>query len=154
MLRLQRNDYLSKNFQYCEAYVSREYPNHTSDLRNYAGGWNELIYIQANDVLQPMRDHLNKPIIVENWFRDEWLNDKVGGWEHSLHLIGLATDVKTEKLTDLFILYKFCKEQLRDILCEIILYTDEHGNPKFLHVARKMYGKKEIVKKTIYKPTR
>lgn len=151
MLLLKPDDYLTKNFQYKEVCVSARYPDYVLELLKTVGGFNEFAFILADDILQPARDHIDAPIHITRWFADPYLNEIIGGTYNSLHLKCLAADITTDKKTDLFQIYAFIKASLIDKVCELILYTDEHNNPIFIHVARKMWGRKIIIKKTIYK---
>lgn len=43
-------------------------------------------------VLQPVRDHLGRPITLLSGYRPEWLNKMVGGSLTSDHMVGRAAD--------------------------------------------------------------
>lgn len=45
-------------------------------------------------VLQPLRDALNAPIVITSGFRPLWLNTMVGGSVESAHLDGRAADFR------------------------------------------------------------
>lgn len=47
-------------------------------------------------VLEPLRQHLGKPIIVTSGYRSKELNKAVGGVENSQHLVGEAADLHIE----------------------------------------------------------
>ena len=47
----------------------------------------------AQNVLQPLRDTLGKPITITSGFRNKLLNQKVGGASNSQHLYGQAADI-------------------------------------------------------------
>ena len=47
-------------------------------------------------VLEPLRQHLGKPIIVTSGYRSKELNKAVGGVENSQHLVGEAADLLIE----------------------------------------------------------
>ena len=47
-------------------------------------------------VLEPLRQHLGKPIIVTSGYRSKELNKAVGGVENSQHLVGEAADLRIE----------------------------------------------------------
>lgn len=48
----------------------------------------------CENVLQPLRDALNKPIKVNSCFRSSQVNAKVGGAKSSQHLCGKAADIE------------------------------------------------------------
>lgn len=63
----------------------------------------------ANEVLQPIRDKYNKPIIISSGYRCEELNAKVGGVSNSAHKYGLAADLDVGGINEnkeLFLLIK------------------------------------------------
>ena len=47
----------------------------------------------AQNVLQPLRDMLGKPITITSGFRNKLLNQKVRGASNSQHLYGQAADI-------------------------------------------------------------
>lgn len=47
----------------------------------------------VQNVLQPLRDMLGKPITITSGFRNKLLNQKVGGASNSQHLYGQAADI-------------------------------------------------------------
>ncbi len=49
--------------------------------------------------LQPLRDKLNKPMIISSGFRSHKLNKLVGGASNSQHLSGQAADFKVQGMT-------------------------------------------------------
>lgn len=55
----------------------------------------------CQEVLEPLRQHLGKPIIISSGYRCPKLNKLVGGSPNSQHLTGEAADLHTESLTEL-----------------------------------------------------
>lgn len=55
----------------------------------------------SRDILQPLRDHLGKPITISSGYRSVQLNKKVGGAKNSQHCLGLAADIHVAGITDL-----------------------------------------------------
>jgi hypothetical protein len=49
--------------------------------------------------LQPIRDKLNKPMIITSGYRCEELNNKIGGVKNSQHTKGQAVDFKVKGMT-------------------------------------------------------
>lgn len=47
----------------------------------------------AENVLQPLRDHINRPVIVTSGFRSKAVNSAVGGSKTSGHMLGTAADI-------------------------------------------------------------
>lgn len=53
------------------------------------------------EVLEPLRQHLGKPVIISSGYRCPKLNKLVGGAPNSQHLTGEAADLHTESLSEL-----------------------------------------------------
>lgn len=56
-------------------------------------------------VLQKIRDHFAKPVVITSAYRNDAYNKKVGGADYSQHKYGMAADiyisgVSTEKIAD------------------------------------------------------
>jgi len=49
--------------------------------------------------LQRMRDHINKPINVSSCYRSPEHNKRIGGSIGSLHMLGMAADIKIKGMT-------------------------------------------------------
>jgi len=65
----------------------------------------------ANRCLETIRNHFNKPLIVNCIFRCQILNTKVGGATNSQHRFGQACDF-TVSGADLKIVFAWCKANL------------------------------------------
>lgn len=50
-------------------------------------------------VLEPLRVHIDKPLIVNSGYRSQAVNMKVGGSKTSSHMNGLAADIRVEGMT-------------------------------------------------------
>lgn len=48
----------------------------------------------ANNVLQPLRNYLAKPITINSGYRSIQVNKAVGGVSNSQHIAGCATDIR------------------------------------------------------------
>lgn len=53
-------------------------------------------------LLQPLRDFAGRPIYIASGYRSEKLNDAIGGADGSQHTYGMAVDIKTTNLAELF----------------------------------------------------
>lgn len=62
-------------------------------------------------VLQPLRDDLQRPILITSGLRPEWLNTLIGGSRTSVHRFGRAADFKVVGMTPLAVCRRV--EQLR-----------------------------------------
>ena len=54
----------------------------------------ENLKILCERVLQPVRDHFGKVVTVSSGFRDQILNNALGGSEKSQHCLGMAADIE------------------------------------------------------------
>ena len=56
----------------------------------------DVIFIDSElvDVLQKIRDHFGKPLIINSGFRTASYNKKIGGATYSQHLYGKAADIR------------------------------------------------------------
>ena len=109
----------------------------------------------CENILQPLRDEYNKPIIVSSGFRCEKLNKAVGGSPTSEHRYGMAADIHSISDT---------KEDNKEIFDLIVKMDLPYGqlinefNYDWIHVSynptRKRHEKLEALKnngKTVYK---
>lgn len=53
-----------------------------------------FIDLELVDVIQKIREHFDKPVIITSGYRTEPYNKKVGGVNQSQHLYGRAVDIK------------------------------------------------------------
>lgn len=110
----------------------------------------------VDHLLDPLREKLNRPIIVVSCFRSKQVNDAVGGATNSQHMAnnGAAADIKCYNNSLLFQVIKnnFMFDQL-------IWEFGDSLQPQWVHVSLKQTGnRKQILKakkingKTIYQP--
>lgn len=61
----------------------------------------DTIFIDSDlvELLQKIRDHFGKPVIINSGYRTEPYNKKVGGANQSQHLYGRAVDIKINGVT-------------------------------------------------------
>ena len=81
---------LTPNFTLAELTVTNSGIDNTPSARDI-----ERLRALALKILQPLRDHLNAPVIVNSAFRTERVNRAVGGSATSQHVTGEAADVWT-----------------------------------------------------------
>lgn len=80
----------------------------------------------VNNVLDPLREHLGKPITITSGYRCPALNEAIGGVAVSQHMFGEAADIKSPGIKPIK-LFNYIKDN-----CEydqLILY------PTFVHVS-------------------
>ena len=99
----------------------------------------ENIKALVENVLDPLREQLGKPIYVNSGYRCPRHNLKVGGAVNSQHLKGEAADIRCE---DNVMLLRLIKEQ--GVFDQMIVYDS------FIHVSYKRFGgnRKQVLRKT------
>jgi hypothetical protein len=89
---------LSPNFHMSELTVSQ-----TAARRglNNTPGKAEIVNLSrlCKTILQPLRDHLKRPILVTSGYRSPAVNQAVGGSGTSAHCFGLAADIHVPGMT-------------------------------------------------------
>lgn len=92
------------------------------------------IRILVHNVLQPLRDHIGKPLVINSGYRCKVLNSELGGSITSQHLKGEAADLRCQGTTEVLLLaqtvirYKIPFDQM-------VLYD------KFLHISFNSKGR-------------
>lgn len=64
-------------------------------LSHVLGNINALV----NNVLDPLRAMIGRPIIITSGYRNKWVNDLVGGSKTSQHMEGKAADIHVQGCT-------------------------------------------------------
>lgn len=101
----------------------------------------------AENIFQPVREHFNKPIRINSFFRCVELNKAIGGSSSSQHCKGEAIDVDgLGGLTNKEI-FDYIRENL-DWDQLINEFPDENGEPSWVHFSFKANGKnrKQVLK--------
>lgn len=141
--RIERDDYrnrikvinerirkmkLSKNFTLAELTKSGT-ANRLGIINIPTKEANKNLRVLCDQVLQPLRDHFG-PIRITSGYRNERLNEAVGGVETSQHVKGEAVDIKPIKasLEDVF-LY-ICHNMDID---QVIL--EKSGDSEWIHIS-------------------
>ena len=52
----------------------------------------------CENVLQPLRDYLGEPVVINSGFRSQAVNMAVGGAKNSQHVLGEAADIRCKDL--------------------------------------------------------
>jgi uncharacterized protein YcbK (DUF882 family) len=82
---------LTKNFTLDELTVSQEAAR--SGIKNKPNGTQiESLRILCENVLQPLRDRVKRPVVVSSGFRSITINRRIGGAATSQHCKGQAAD--------------------------------------------------------------
>jgi len=99
-----------------------------------------LKYLVEN-ILDPLRDMINEPIIINSGYRSPMVNKSIGGVPSSQHVKGEAADIECSDNAKLFNLIKnnFLFDQL-------IWEKGDNKQPSWVHVSLKKTGnRKEIL---------
>ena len=80
-------------------------------------------------ILDIVRVHIGKPILVNSGYRCKRLNEIVGGVQNSMHTKGLAADFRTKEKEDINIMFEFLKRnQEKFKIIELLNYKT------FIHI--------------------
>lgn len=80
-------------------------------------------------ILDIVRAHMGKPILVNSGYRCKKLNEMVGGVQKSMHTKGLAADIRTGKKEDINTIFEFLKTNQKEFkIIELINYKT------FIHI--------------------
>lgn len=89
--------------------------------------------ILCRDILEPLRERINLPLIVNSAFRSAAVNLAVGGVSNSQHLIGQAADIHTQ-LNDDLLLWTV----INNMVSQGLLHVGQciwYRKSKFVHVS-------------------
>ena len=90
----------------------------------------------CREVLQPLRDHLGRPVVISSGYRCRELNEKVGGAKNSQHMRGEAADIRVKDSREL-------TETMRFIMDETEfdqLIREKSATGEWVHVSYKRNG--------------
>lgn len=95
----------------------------------------------VHNILEPLRNLLEKPIIINSGFRSKKVNEAVGGVSNSQHLQGLAADIRVSPsdIPRVFYILKALKH------CDQVL-----GGRSFIHISWVVNGNPRQVYKQNY----
>ena len=91
----------------------------------------------CENVLQPLRDHLGKPVVINSGFRSQAVNMAVGGANNSQHMKGEAADIKCKDFPYAKQIYAWIMDNLK--FDQVIL--ERKGNAVWVHVSYRANGK-------------
>lgn len=95
----------------------------------------------AERVLQPLRDHVGKPLIVNSGYRTVALNNYLKGAKNSYHVYGCAADLKMDNWEMAYDCASFVTRELP--FNEVII--SKRDSSIWLHVAYRMGDTKRYV---------
>lgn len=95
----------------------------------------------AEKVLQPIRDLVGTPITISSGFRNEVVNNLVGGVANSQHRKGQAADISAKGMKARVLFAKIVKSTIP--YDQVILYDDGENN--FVHISYNKAGNRKQV---------
>ena len=132
---------LSKNFKYeelCHSGVAER-----KGLRNRPKTKEEERVVIENlkalcmEVLQPLRDYLEKPVVISSGYRSEEVNRMVGGVKGSQHLKGEAADIHVENTEHLLKIMHFIMEETD---FDQLIWEKNKAGTQWVHVSFRRNG--------------
>lgn len=109
----------------------------------------EALRLLCLHVLQPLREHLGRPITITSGYRSPALNEAVGGSKASQHSKGEAADIKVRGIPAEDLARTIASLGLPVDQC--IWYADDNGGQ--VHVSYRAIGRREFLhspKKGVY----
>lgn len=103
---------------------------------------NNLISLVEN-LLDPLREFLGKPIFVSSGYRCKALNSKVGGSKTSQHMKGQAADIYLKGLSNIVIAKVLVVSDLQWDQC--IIEKETLQNPQWIHLSYKTSGNRNQI---------
>ena len=91
----------------------------------------------CENVLQPLRNHLGKPVVINSGFRSQAVNMAVGGAKNSQHTKGEAADIKCKDYPYAKKIYAWIMDNLE--FDQVIL--ERKGKSVWVHVSFRTNGK-------------
>jgi hypothetical protein len=135
---------ISKHFtlaEFCNSAAAKRY-----GISNIADDKSiKNLTILAETILEPIREHFEKPIHITSGYRSPALNKKIGGAHNSQHLIGQAVDIDNDN-TDVSNseIFNFIKNNLK--YDQLIWEFGNDENPAWVHVSFSNKPRKQILK--------
>ena len=132
---------LSKNFTYeelCHSGVAER-----KGLRNRPKTKEEERVVIENlkalcmEILQPLRDYLEKPVVISSGYRSEEVNRMVGGVKGSQHLKGEAADIHVENTEHLLKIMHFIMEETD---FDQLIWEKNKAGTQWVHVSYRRKG--------------
>jgi len=119
---------LSKHFTLSEMTVSqtasRKGIDNTPGQKEIAA-----LALLCKEVLEPIRAHFDRPVIVTSGFRSVALNKRIGGSATSQHCKGEAADFTVPGVSN----FELCKWMERNLNYDQLIY--EYGESGWVHVS-------------------
>jgi hypothetical protein len=127
---------LSKNFSLAELTKTSVKADNTPNAEQI-----ENMRALCEKILQPLRDHMGKPMRINSCFRSNAVNKAVGGSTTSQHSQGEAADIEFDGFDNLALAKKIIELKLPfdQLIAEFLVPGDPNGG--WIHVSHKRSGK-------------
>ena len=89
------------------------------------------------EVLQPLMDYLEKPVVISSGYRSEEVNRMVGGVKGSQHLKGEAADIHVENTEHLLKIMHFIMEETD---FDQLIWEKNKAGTQWVHVSFRRNG--------------
>lgn len=99
-----------------------------------------LVYLCAL-VLEPLREKVGRPLVVNSGYRSKALNKKVGGVANSYHKEGLAADLRCKNVSEARVLLAHLKK-IPDVDLAML---ERAGNATWVHVQTSYTPRRRII---------
>ncbi len=127
---------LTKNFSVAELTKTSVKADNTPNAEQI-----ENMRALCEKILQPLRDHMGKPMRINSCFRSDAVNKAVGGSTTSQHSHGEAADIEFDGFDNLALAKKIIELKLPfdQLIAEFLVPGDPNGG--WIHVSHKRSGK-------------
>ena len=132
---------LTKNFSFEEMCSSNAAAR--NGLKNRPKTQEEEATVKANlkalctEVLQPLRHHLKRKVMVSSGYRTEEVNKLVGGVQKSQHLVGEAADLRVDSTEHLLKMMHFIMDETD---FDQLIWEKSKSGRQWVHVSHKREG--------------
>ena len=132
---------LTKNFSFEEMCSSNAAAR--NGLKNRPKTQEEEATVKANlkalctEVLQPLRNHLKRKVMVSSGYRPEEVNKLVGGVQKSQHLVGEAADLRVDSTEHLLKMMHFIMDETD---FDQLIWEKSKSGRQWVHVSYKREG--------------
>lgn len=94
----------------------------------------------CDNILEPIRQRFNSPVIIMSGFRSPALNEAIGGAASSQHMLGEAADIKVKNV-DNAVVWHWIVDTLNFDQCIAEKLVKSDGAAGWIHVSHKAIGK-------------
>jgi hypothetical protein len=109
------------------------------------------MFILANNLFEPIREHFGTPIYVSSFYRTAAINSAIGGAKGSDHLIGCAIDLDADVFGGITNMDIFLYVLTNLPFWKLIYEHGDEENPAWVHISYKQgYNHMKTVLRAVY----